>query len=783
MSDQLTFLPLSYAARPPRLVVVAPQNEGWVRWSAAALARLSRVWGCSGSVVLPAGTVEHPALQRGLARLQPDHVVPYVPSVGAADEIIPGLIDRFLARQGIDDAAVLEQIEPSLRKQPCKLAFVEEAEAAAGALRSRLVANQREDYLHVHHLFDDVDSHFLTALESVATAPLLGVPKPLVTTTASLAYAMHVGVQERPSQTSVEARHWLQAAAQGSESPLLKELHPDAAADALAMMSHSAGLCIPVRRGFRRGATTVVLGEGPEDFALAQVLRQLHDTVVWLPGEELSLASMRLFHLGRRSDQMTVTSASLDQAEVQRKIDELWDKRGFRMIDPAEEEKPSYTVVDPRDLDFHGRSMVVLQTAWDQPESLPAAVMPDGSLETALALAVTVPPGLDPVKHRWQVTLTCADHPLPPLAPLTGAALITSDQSLWQTFVRAADGGITYWSHRFDFVASGASLAGTLAAPKLRWPSIGNILERATAATETRLRPSAAGKRAAITERLLGSRKALEALAASPGWPLLRRFLPDEARKDLPQGSWWKLKSAVVLSWEAVVAQEHAEWDAPARRAQIDEWTRQGVLRRGLVLGCGHCPIFEFYPLAEISQDYRCRRCGGANSLVQERWKPFGEPSWFFDLHPAVLELVANDGDVPLLATQYLRTQPWARPALVGEEFELLREGNPFVEIDFALATNDELWLGEAKKGNKFDGNRKEQQREIYKLFEGCSAVGATGLVLATAQPAWSAELIGIIQDELRGRRKVQKDAPEVRLLAGLREGPRLTSLSPDGAG
>ncbi|WP_406109931.1 hypothetical protein [Kitasatospora purpeofusca] len=154
---------------------------------------------------------------------------------------------------------------------------------------------------------------------------------------------------------------------------------------------------------------------------------------------------------------------------------------------------------------------------------------------------------------------------------------------------------------------------------------------------------------------------------------------------------------------------------------------------------------------------------------------------YYYDLHPAVLELIANDGDVPLLATQYLRTQPWARPALVGEEFELLRDGNPFVEIDFALATNDELWLGEAKKGNKFEGNHREQKREVCKLLRGCSAVGATGLVLATAQSAWSTELVGIVQDELRGRRQAHKDVPEVRLLAGLREVPRLTSLSSDG--
>ncbi|MFD9126874.1 hypothetical protein [Kitasatospora sp. NPDC059571] len=777
MSEQpLTFLPLSYAARPPRLVVVAPQGDDWVRWAAAALARLSRVWGCSGSVVLPAGTVEHPALQRCLARLQPDHVVPYVPSWDTTDQITPGLVQAVTVRQGLSEDAAREQYEQFVRKDSWNAPVVAEAEAAATALRTRLAASQREEFLHVHHLSDTDDDQSLTPLASVATTPLIGVPKPLVTTPAALAYAMHVGVQETLSEGTVEPRRWLEAATRRAESPLLGELHPAAGSDALATMSHQAGLCIAVRRGYQPPQATMVLGDKPEDFALAQVLRQLHDSVVWLPGNEVSLASFWLFDRGHRTEKLKVTSASLTPDEVQELIDGIWDRRGYRVIEPAEEEHP-YTVVDPWDLEFRGRSMVVLQTAWDQPRSLPASMASDGSLVTALALAAEVPPGLDAAKHRWQVTLTCTDHPLPPLPPLTGSTLITTDQNPWQTFVRASDGGITYWSHRFDFVPSGASLAGTLASPKLAWPGIRKILDQSTEASGTQLRPSAAGKRAAITERLLGSRKALEALAAGPGWSVLRRFLTDASRADLPAHSWWKLKSAVVLSWEAIAAHEQAGWDVAARRAQVDEWTSQGVLRRGLVLGCGHCPIFEFYPLAEISQDYGCRRCGGGNSLVQDRWKPFGEPRWFFDLHPAVLELIANDGDVPLLATQYLRSQPWARPALVSEEFELLRDGNPFVEIDFALATTDELWLGEAKKPDSLGDSPKARRREADKLIEGCIAVGASGLVLATAQLAWAATTVDALREQAASCRKAERPVPKIHLLTDLRGKPKLSQL------
>jgi hypothetical protein len=74
-----------------------------------------------------------------------------------------------------------------------------------------------------------------------------------------------------------------------------------------------------------------------------------------------------------------------------------------------------------------------------------------------------------------------SDHPLPPHRVLTGDALYAQRSNPWETFVRAADGGITYSSHRFDFVPKGASLAGTLAAPRLRWPSLPAVLAMAAA--------------------------------------------------------------------------------------------------------------------------------------------------------------------------------------------------------------------------------------------------------------------------------------------------------------
>ncbi|POX56457.1 hypothetical protein C3489_05255 [Streptomyces sp. Ru71] len=137
-----------------------------------------------------------------------------------------------------------------------------------------------------------------------------------------------------------------------------------------------------------------------------------------------------------------------------------------------------------------------------------------------------------------------------------------------------------------------------------------------------------------------------------------------------------------------------------------------------------------------------------------------------------------NDGDVPLLATQYLRSQYWARQALVCEEFELIKDGNRFVEMDFALATTEELWVGEAKSNDSLGDSAKQRRREAGKLIEGCTLVGAVGLVLATAQAQWSVTTLEAIKSEIAGRRRAEKPVPKISLISGLGGAPQIAQLT-----
>ncbi|MDX3524823.1 hypothetical protein [Streptomyces scabiei] len=782
MADDFRFVTLRAFARPPRLLVVVPSPEAeWVRWAAAGLGALSQVWGGCAGVVLPASVANHPALADAMRRMQPDHVLAYAPSGATVEKIHPGAVDRVV---GDLEGEARRQAEAFVRMEPWNHTAAADAEQAAAVLRERLGGNMIRETTQETHLFDDPAKTGLTALTDVATRPVLGAPFPLVSSPSALAYAARVGVDleaaASKSREPDEAR-WQEGVMQRADTALLDWLYPSSPQNTLAMLAPEAARCVRLERDRFRAEPVVVLGDSPEDFALAQLAGLVHGPCMWLPWPDPNpLAIASRFPRWRGPGRVRVTSASISLEDVEAHMRTMWDRRPRAFVGGKEVGDKAFECVTVDELRTTGQSLYVHEQAWDLPRSLPATILSDGSLEAALGLPAEVPPGLDATRDKWQVLLVASDHPLPPHRVLTGDALYAERSNLWETFVRAADGGITYSSHRFDFVPQGASLAGTLAAPRLLWPSLPTIL--ALAAKPHPVKPSAAGKRTAVTQRLLGSRAALEDLANGPGWNLLKTFLPGQQHPSQPKDAWWALKTAVVMSFRALAAIPVAtEWDTPQRRAQVDEWTRQGVLRRGLALGCQECPAFEFYPLVEIAQHYRCRRCGIVNELIQARWKTdTSEPEWTYELHPAVAELIENNADVPLLATRYLRQQTRGMRPLVGAEFEILRDNAPFVEIDFALATADEIWLGEAKKTAALGSGHRDIKRELCKLLDGCAAVAAHRLILATAAPAWNTATTTVTRRELHGRRVAGRYTPDVYLLTDVgSSAPTLAFLTP----
>jgi hypothetical protein len=141
-------------------------------------------------------------------------------------------------------------------------------------------------------------------------------------------------------------------------------------------------------------------------------------------------------------------------------------------------------------------------------------------------------------------------------------------------------------------------------------------------------------------------------------------------------------------------------------------------------------------------------------------------PGWFFELHPAILEMVENDGDVPMLATRYCREAERGE-VLVQPEFELMRDGKALVEFDFAIGTSQGHWLGEAKSIDNLKRGGAALA-ELNKLLNGAETLGAVGLILATSKPEWSPGTVQAVGEAVESRAAAGTSCPTVLQLTGL---------------
>lgn len=811
MSTRLEVLGLQVFARPPRILLVTPGGERWAAWAGRGLLALSPIWGGCASAVVPADVVDDPSLGPLLRAFQPDHVLPLQPLWSMEEAAF--LRESKASPNG--NVTEPRKVDTAwMQDEPYVSASFDETQAAATRLGARLGSMHVDGDLQVHSLgganSDVSEGSGLTARADVGPQHVWGVPSARLSSLNALAAALTFGAQSDDPFGPVTDADWVAALldnVEGRSGPsrlsrsLAKVSRDDvpedkaaieAALSGLPLLDPAASACISLRRGLGRSPRLVIVGSEPADMALAGLCRRVLGSGVWLPEalDDPQIVHRLLRAAPRPRGTLIFTSASVPIEGIQQRLEAAKatrpDLAGVNVRPLAEsalghtpEPRGAY-VAGPRDLDLAGRYFVALADGADERVPLAAEVGPNDEMHATLPFPLRVPPGLDADVHSWLVTVIANGRPVPPHRSLNGTNLLREDANQQETFVKSSDGGITFWSHRWDFVPSGALLGGKLASPAFAWPTARRLLE--VAANPIRVQVSDAGQRATVAERLLGSRQAVEELAAGAGWHLAQAFL-EPTPGGLKKGDFVQLhqKGGSFMSWAGIQALTVDGW-APADRAILrDDWTRQGVLRRGLVLGCEHCPTVEFYPLREVLQTYLCRRCGGDNALTEAVWtnRPgdLQEPRWYFDLHPAVADLVRNHGDVPLLSSAFLRTRLWADP-IVFPEFTLESNGSPFVELDFAVGSVDGLWVGEAKSVSRL-GRGASLVREFNKLLKGVEALDATGLVLATSKPRWAATTLEAVKAELDQRLSAGKHVPVVLQLTHLGSpSPELSTIA-----
>ena len=156
--------------------------------------------------------------------------------------------------------------------------------------------------------------------------------------------------------------------------------------------------------------------------------------------------------------------------------------------------------------------------------------------------------------------------------------------------------------------------------------------------------------------------------------------------------------------------------------AFVDQLLREliqgGAVHSGYVLDCPDCKLEEWYPIDEVTETFRCRRC----LTIQTR--PPG-PSIFFRLNEALYQAYLNNFAVPALVLDVLHNSSSAS-FIFSPQIKLEASNAHSPEVDIVAICDGKLSIGEAKSTNKI----KQEQFGVLETI--AVGVGAKQIVFGT---------------------------------------------------
>ncbi|KJE21179.1 hypothetical protein FF36_04519 [Frankia torreyi] len=812
-----SYTSVSLTLRPSRVVIVIDGGEYWSYWARRALYRASRIWGGGDFVVVPHenGQVD-PTLLRGCQAYDPDFVVTYHPTVEDIEHFRSGSIpingQDGTPLEGDERARFLDQIRTEEVRSPADETAREEIASVCSVYRARgdesITSIGEEGSGHFTDIGDIPDTWSGSVLACPARWGGL----------AGAATALHLGVAQPPERDAVEpeldpsTRHRLTGRLldlNHATPPQVLIWHPGAALSVdpqtliTARERTTAHLAAISGGGFGNGTGLLVLGDTANDFALACLWQRTFGTAYWLPSvlgiDEAklpdllggALTDVRLT-LDRSSTSLVITSISRsddDLAAARERIDEarpqfaLWGPEDVHRSGQEEPEPPFEPMSTPPLVIVPGAEL-----SWRQPASTSLAV--DDHWEISTPVPVTVdatgtttmsaplpPPTLagSPLsvvtKLNWHVDVRWSEGRAVRRRGTAGHELLVDPTWFPATLARSSRHGTSYQAGRFDFVAAGIRPENRLTRPRLRDLSLEAWIAAACRQYDMTAKASDAGLRAGLLAAMLGGRKEYADFFGGALLPALRAMRPegDGSRGAYPDGDGVKIASGEGVLGFVGICRCVPTLTSTEVRLRLDVALRAGVLRRGLVLGCATCGRVQFQTVDRLGQLWTCLRCDAHNDLNQPAWRhPDDEPGWYYDLHPAGRELLAQHGDTVALLSAHLRGRAVGGIFDDVEEVEVASAGKPEAELDLVAYHDDLLTVAECKSSTA-SLTKRQLGIEVAKKCMAAAMLRADQILFATEDPEWSESQQGWIQDAVnRFRRWSPAGRPKIIIVAGL---------------
>ena len=337
---------------------------------------------------------------------------------------------------------------------------------------------------------------------------------------------------------------------------------------------------------------------------------------------------------------------------------------------------------------------------------------------------------IDPREHRYIAQLAVARE-APPKHFHLGSWVIP-DHRLTTKEVRVGKDGPAYFCP--NTVYFGGDIDTVLVRPRLRLPPLHKILVELARTQDYECRPSDKGIYADETiAKWGGLDQVTRFFRYAPGRSFLDQFL-DQSKSEKGKGVYLKDDRRRYLDFSAVKA--HL---GNGTTDLIDELISKQILYRGFIFGCTYCRNSSWFSVAEITQDFRCKRCGRSQTYTKVHWKMPDEPAWFYKLDELVYQGYRQGMAVPLLALNYLMTESSENFSFATDrEFWKRGASKADAEADLFCVSDGILTIGEAKTEGRLGASTSEENAEINKYRRLAAGLSARRLVLATFSESWN---------------------------------------------
>lgn len=343
---------------------------------------------------------------------------------------------------------------------------------------------------------------------------------------------------------------------------------------------------------------------------------------------------------------------------------------------------------------------------------------------------------IHPYEHRYITQLSVAND-APPKHFHLGTYTI-ADRRLTTNEARVGSYGPAYFCPNVAYF--GGDIDTVLVRPQLHMPPLHTILEELATTQGYECRRSDKGIYSEESISKWGGLEEIgEFLSKTPHRSLLNRFL-DSTKSEAGKGVYLSDKRRYL----DLAAIKTVIGDAPG--ALIDELVSREILYRGFIFGCSYCRDVDWFSVSDITQEFKCRRCGRRQVYTNRNWKKGDEPAWFYKLDELIYQGYRQGSAVSLLALKYLKGRS-KESFTFSTDREFWKPGapKPDVEVDFFCVPDGVFTVGEAKTENSLGAGTSDEAAKIRKYKHLVRGLSIRQLVFATMSSSWRKETIASV--------------------------------------